>query len=634
MYSIRKSRHILRERIIWYRRHWRLLEQSRLGRFERLLDDLDKATLAKDRERSDALAHELEALKDIEQRKPFVWYIGELLLAIVVALVVATCVRVMWFEPYKIPTGSMRPTYAEQDHLIVSKTAFGLNVPLRTEHFYFDPSLVKRSDVIVWSGENIDLPDTDTVYFWLFPGKKRYIKRLMGLPGDSLYFYGGRIYGVDKDGNDVSAELSLPGNERIDHIPFNTFEGRLSVGHASPSSSSYEVTLRQMNRPVGRFSFSSYGVSDGQVFNGHDWIKDNPQIANKPHDTVQTYTDFLGMRNFAMARLLTKQQVKAFAGIDPQTVGEGLLYLELRHNPNLANPKPRVGEGPVGQVRVALTPFVTVIPLQEQHLKGLMDAMYTSRFVVKNGFAAAWQIEGTRLGTGSPEMPGVPDGDYEFYYGKAYELSWGGIRTELPSTHPLYQVTAKNVQLLFNLGVEFNTAFSPWSPDQLAFPSRYAYFREGDLYVMGAPLLTKGDATLDKFVADEAKHESSATQAKPYIAFKDYGPPIKDGMVDTDYIRAFGVTLPDNYYMVLGDNHARSADSRTFGFIPQENIQGAPFMLIWPTGGRWGFAHNPSMPWITLPGLIIWSIVAVLLAIWVWREHRLNTRPIFQKKSV
>jgi len=109
---------------------------------------------------------------------------------IVFALLVAVLIRTMWFELYTIPTGSMRPTLKEQDFLVVSKTDYGINVPLQAAHFYFDPTLVQRGSIIVFNGENMDIEDADTTYFYLFPGKKQFVKRLIGKPGDSLYFYG------------------------------------------------------------------------------------------------------------------------------------------------------------------------------------------------------------------------------------------------------------------------------------------------------------------------------------------------------------------------------------------------------------------------------------------------------------
>ncbi|TXI39844.1 MAG: signal peptidase I [Nitrosomonas sp.] len=630
LYTVHKSRQIFRERYQWYKRNGQDLDSKLLVRIEQLLEELDKATVAKDRKEADRLAREVESIPAFQPKKTVFWYLSELVVAIAVALVIATCVRVMWFEPMKIPTGSMRPSFNEQDHLLVSKTAFGINVPMSTSHFYFDPSMLKRHDVVIWSGDNVDLPDTDTMYFWLFPGKKRYVKRLMGLPGDSLYFYGGRIYGVDSQGNDISDELSPPGIEKLEHVPFNTFEGRISVSRAAREAM-YEVTLRHMNRPVGRFNISSYGVGEGQIYNGREWVKENPMADREPHDTIQTYDDFIGIRNFAMARLLTKQQAMMYSGVDVNSISEGMLYLELRHSPNVTNPKPRAGEGPIGQLRVALTPMTALIPLQDEDLKAIMQAMYTSRFVVKNGYATAWQSEGSNLNSGSPEMPGIPDGDYEFYYGKAYSLDWGGVRSELAPDHPLYQATPRNVQLLFNLGLEFNTVFTPFSTDQLAFPSRYAYFRDGDLYIMGAPLFNKDSAILKHFMEGELAREKASSKAKPYVAFRDYGPPMKDGKVDLSFIRTFGVTIPEKHYMVLGDNHARSADSRTFGFIPQENIQGAPSFLLWPAGDRWGAISRPHSPWINLASAVVWSIAALCAALWYYREHCLNTRPLFKR---
>jgi signal peptidase I len=115
-------------------------------------------------------------------------------IALLVALVIAIVIRQMWFELYRIPTGSMRPTFKEGDFLLVSKTAFGLNIPLATEHFYFNQHLVERGGSIVFSTDNLDIPDSDMMYFYIFPGKKQYIKRLIAKPGDTIYSMEGKLW--------------------------------------------------------------------------------------------------------------------------------------------------------------------------------------------------------------------------------------------------------------------------------------------------------------------------------------------------------------------------------------------------------------------------------------------------------
>src|SRR5690606_10300034 len=51
--------------------------------------------------------------------------LGETISVIVQALLLALVIRTLLFQPFSIPSGSMRPTLLEGDYLFVSKYAYG-----------------------------------------------------------------------------------------------------------------------------------------------------------------------------------------------------------------------------------------------------------------------------------------------------------------------------------------------------------------------------------------------------------------------------------------------------------------------------------------------------------------------------
>lgn len=626
LYSLHASRGILKQAYRGYKKKRGSLSPEELTILEQDLEKLDKALLEHNREEADALARKVELFNDQHFKKSLFEYASELVFALILALIIATLVRQVWFEPYEIPTGSMRPTFEEQDHVTVTKTAFGINYPLETRHIYFDPALVQRTSIFIFSGDKIPTLDSYTKYFGIIPYKKRYIKRCMGKPGDSLYFYGGKIYGIDKEGKLIEELLDSPWLNGLEHIPFLRFEGDLALG-----SSKNEFLFKQMNLPIGRLLLSPFGETVGEVFNGKEWVKDQPLAQKSPHQTIQTYSDFWGIRNFAMARLLTKEELKTLTDIDTTGLDEGLLYLELRHTPSLSYPKPTFPKDSYGGHTIKINPYTTIIPLKQEHLDALIENMYTARFIVKDGRATRYSQEGAKFTSNSPHFPQVPDGTYEFYYGKARQIGWGAISYEVPADSPLYQATPENVQKLYNMGIEMDTAFSPRLSQQILTPHRYAYFREGDLYLLGAPVFKKTDPLLIAFNEREQNKEKQASVHRPYIAFKDYGPPLKDGKIDISFIKTFGLTIPEKEYLALGDNHAMSSDSRVFGTVPEANLQGAPCYIIWPPGSRWGAPPQKPYPIFNFPRLVIWGLAALIGLIW-YSIHLYNIRrPIFKK---
>ena len=96
---------------------------------------------------------------------------------LVYAVAIALAVRTLLYEPFNIPSGSMKPTLLVGDYLFVSKFAYG----------YSQHSL-PFSLPLIEGRIFADLPERGDVAVFKLPSDNRtdYIKRIVGLPGDRL----------------------------------------------------------------------------------------------------------------------------------------------------------------------------------------------------------------------------------------------------------------------------------------------------------------------------------------------------------------------------------------------------------------------------------------------------------------
>ena len=99
--------------------------------------------------------------------------------SLVVAVILALFVRTFGFQAFKIPTGSMEPNLLVGDHLLVNKFIFG-PATSGLERTLLPMRQVERGEVLVFKFP--EEPERD------------FIKRVIGLPGETLEYKDQRVF--------------------------------------------------------------------------------------------------------------------------------------------------------------------------------------------------------------------------------------------------------------------------------------------------------------------------------------------------------------------------------------------------------------------------------------------------------
>ena len=105
--------------------------------------------------------------------------------ALLWALLIAGVIRTFAIEPFKIPSGSMKPNLLVGDFLFVSKWDYGYS------RYSFPFGLAPFSGKILEKN-----PSRGDIIVFKLPGQENinYVKRLVGLPGESIKVVDGLIY--------------------------------------------------------------------------------------------------------------------------------------------------------------------------------------------------------------------------------------------------------------------------------------------------------------------------------------------------------------------------------------------------------------------------------------------------------
>lgn len=154
-----------------------------------------------------------EEVENVSSRKKFVKEFKSIVLIVVAVL----AFRSTFFEPFKIPSGSMIPTLLIGDFILVNKFSYGFKVPF--SDWFGDPAYItgpekpERGDVIVFKyPKNPDL---------------NYIKRVVGLPGDTVQIIDKVVYVNDEpipmkplDGAEIMEDM----DEKFKRFNFKFFK--------------------------------------------------------------------------------------------------------------------------------------------------------------------------------------------------------------------------------------------------------------------------------------------------------------------------------------------------------------------------------------------------------------------------
>ncbi|WP_264688503.1 signal peptidase I [Wolbachia endosymbiont (group A) of Sympetrum striolatum] len=120
-----------------------------------------------------------------ELSKNWVIRTGRFLSSLFFLLLIALSIRSFLFEPFHIPSGSMKSTLLEGDYIFTSKYSYGYS----KHSFPFSPNIFsgrifytppKRGDIVVFKPTRND--------------SIRFVKRVIGTPGDKVQMIEGELY--------------------------------------------------------------------------------------------------------------------------------------------------------------------------------------------------------------------------------------------------------------------------------------------------------------------------------------------------------------------------------------------------------------------------------------------------------
>jgi signal peptidase I len=126
--------------------------------------------------------------------KKFLSFFWEVAKIVIIALIIVIPIRYLVFQPFFVKGQSMEPNFADGDYLIIDELSYKFGDP-------------QRGEVVVFKYPN--------------DPSQRYIKRIIGLPGERVEVSNGKVVIFDEQGSEIL--------EESEYLPSSFTPGTVSV---------------------------------------------------------------------------------------------------------------------------------------------------------------------------------------------------------------------------------------------------------------------------------------------------------------------------------------------------------------------------------------------------------------------
>lgn len=496
-----------------------------------------------------------------------------------------------------VPSGSMRFAIHENDKIFISSSDFSIKYWPFSNPFIFCEDNINRGDAVTCRKRGNQAASAFFKYVKI--GDMQLLKRCVAKPGDAVYFYGGLIYVVDKNGVLDQDFLRLQINNRLWHSP---------IISKNPLYLKRKIIERGFSGAIESYSLFGESVFDVHHNRGANI---NVYFANGDKVLDNTVNEY-GSKYFFEGRIISSNEAMEMYKYKSQSDID--LVMEIKVGSSISRGiSYRSPE--VSYERI-------FIDINKDMLPGIMQCIDTERIEISNGCAEHLRSAdiGNRQGISSNKVDfaDVQDGTYDVIEGNVYKIltlnpTLGIVPvanisgSKISRDTSLSDLTTTNVRRLFNKGIGiFNEGDETF---------RILAFRNGDLYIGRNKWLDKNNVTVKELL----KVNPSLDGIADILDDED--------KISIEKIRKKGYHVPENSYMLLGDNFPASSDSRMDGCFSYNDLGGKALFIMSTT--NLGRAFMQSMPatknaktWMMRSFAILHIVVLVVLLMyvipWVW----------------